>query len=241
MAGRITDPWGARTPYPQGVNGPIRVDEHADGPVERWVQSACVLCSHGCALDIGVRDGRIVGVRGRAGDRVNHGRLGPKGLYGWQANNSGDRLLRPLVRRYGELREANWEEAMDLVVERTRELLGTKGSGALGFYTSGQLFLEDYYTLALIARGGLGTNHLDGNTRLCTATAGQSLKETFGSDGQPAGVHDIEYCDTILHVGINTAETQTVLWMHELDRLRGPNPPRSVVIDPRETESAREA
>ena len=219
----------------------MRVDEHGDGAVDRWVQSACVLCSHGCGLDIGVRDGRIVGVRGRGVDRVNHGRLGPKGLYGWQANNSPDRLLHPLVRRGRELREASWDEAMDVVVERSRELLATEGSGALGFYTSGQLFLEDYYTLALVARGGLGTNHLDGNTRLCTATAGQSLKETFGCDGQPGGVHDIEYCDTILHVGINTAETQTVLWMHELDRLRGPDPPRTVVVDPRCTESAREA
>ncbi len=241
MNSRIADPWGVRTPYPRGGDWPIRVDEEVDGEVERWVQSACVLCSHGCALDIGVRDGRIVGVRGRGVDRVNHGRLGPKGLYGWQANNAADRLLHPLVRREGELQRAGWDEAMDLIVNRTRELLATKGSGALGFYTSGQLFLEDYYTLALVARGGIGTNHLDGNTRLCTATAGQSLKETFGCDGQPSGVHDVEYCDTILHVGINTAETQTVLWMHELDRLRGPDPPRSIVIDPRETESAREA
>ena len=83
------------------------MDEHADGPVEEWVQSACVLCSHGCALDIGVRGGRIVGVRGRGEDRVNHGRLGPKGLYGWQANNSVDRLLHPLVRRDGELQKAS--------------------------------------------------------------------------------------------------------------------------------------
>jgi len=241
MADRIVDPWGARTPYPRGGDWPIRVDENTEGPVDEWVQSACVLCSHGCALDIGVRDGRIVGVRGRGVDRVNHGRLGPKGLFGWQANNAPDRLLHPLVRRGGELQTASWDEAMSLIVERSQELLATRGSGALGFYTSGQLFLEDYYTLALVARGGIGTNHLDGNTRLCTATAGQSLKETFGCDGQPAGVHDIENCDTILHVGINTAETQTVLWMHELDRLRGPDPPRSVVIDPRQTESAREA
>jgi anaerobic selenocysteine-containing dehydrogenase len=219
----------------------VRVDEHVEGVVDRWVQAACPLCSHGCALDIGVRDGRIVGVRGRGADRVNHGRLGPKGLYGWQANNAPDRVTRPLVRQAGELREASWDEAMTRAVERTRQILATKGGGGLGFYTSGQLFLEDYYTLALVARGGLGTNHLDGNTRLCTATAGQSLKETFGCDGQPAGVHDIEFCDTILHVGINTAETQTVLWMHELDRLRGPDPPRTIVIDPRETASAREA
>ena len=238
---RIADPWGVRTPYARGEDWPVRVDEHTDGPVDRWVPSACVLCSHGCGLEIGVRDGRIVGVRGSRDDRVNHGRLGPKGLYGWQANNAADRLRHPLVRRGGSLQEASWDEAMDLVVERSRKLLAAKGSGAFGFYTSGQLFIEDYYTLALVARGGIGTNHLDGNTRLCTATAGQALKETFGCDGQPAGVHDIEYCDTILHVGINTAESQTVLWMHELDRLQGSDPPRTIVIDPRETVSARAA
>ena len=137
--------------------------------------------------------------------------------------------------------EATWEDAMELVADRARRLLATRGSGALGFYTSGQLFLEDYYTLALIARGGLGTNHLDGNTRLCTATAGQALKETFGSDGQPGSYSDIEQCDTLFHVGINVAETQTVLWMRQLDRLCGPDRPRLVVVDPRLTEAAKEA
>jgi anaerobic selenocysteine-containing dehydrogenase len=240
-ADRIEDVWGDRTPYPQGAEWPVREDGHTEGDADRWVSTACVMCSHGCGLDIGVRDGRIVGVRGRAEDRVNHGRLGPKGLFSWQANNASDRLTRPLVRRDGALREASWDEAMGLVVERSRTLLEEHGSGALGFYTSGQLFLEDYYTLCVVARAGLGTNHLDGNTRLCTATAGQSLKETFGCDGQPGSIKDVDHCDTLLHVGINVAETQTVLWMHQLDRLKGPNRPRLVVIDPRRTPAAREA
>ena len=60
------------------------------------MQSACVLCSNGCGLDIAVKDGRMVGLRGRANDCVNHGRLGPKGLYGWKANNAPDRLTTPL-------------------------------------------------------------------------------------------------------------------------------------------------
>jgi predicted molibdopterin-dependent oxidoreductase YjgC len=80
------------------------VDEQDD--VERWVQSACLLCSNGCGLDIAVAGGRIAGVRGRGEDRVNHGRLGPKGLFGWQANNAEDRLTTPLVRRGGRLEEA---------------------------------------------------------------------------------------------------------------------------------------
>lgn len=38
--------------------------------------------SNGCGIDIGVKEGKVVGVRGRAMDRVNKGRLGPKGLNG---------------------------------------------------------------------------------------------------------------------------------------------------------------
>jgi anaerobic selenocysteine-containing dehydrogenase len=245
VSDRIENPWGARTPHPAGTSWPERVDVQLDAGVSeqevRWIQSACVLCSNGCALDIGVVDGRIVGVRGRSVDRVNHGRLGPKGLFGWQANNAPDRLTRPLVRHDGELRETDWDTAMGAVVARARELLDSTGPGAIGFYSTGQLFLEDYYTLALVARGGIGTHHLDGNTRLCTATAGQALKETFGSDGQPGSYDDVEHCDTLFHVGINVAETQTVLWMRMLDRLHGPNRPRLVVVDPRTTYAAREA
>jgi anaerobic selenocysteine-containing dehydrogenase len=238
---RIADPWGLATPYGAEASWPVRVDESTDGEPERWVQSACALCSNGCALDIAVAGGRIVGVRGRGVDRVNHGRLGPKGLYGWQANNSPDRLTRPLVRRDGALEEADWETAMALVADRARKLLDEKGPSAFGFYTSGQLFIEDYYTLAVLARAGIGTNHVDGNTRLCTATAGQSLKETFGCDGQPGTFDDVDHCDTLFHVGINIAETQTVTWSRMRDRLEGSDPPRLVVIDPRRTEAGRRA
>src|SRR2546423_8926978 len=103
---RIEDPWGTPTPYARGGDWPERVDHHLivdPAEVDAWHRSACVLCSNGCALDIAVKEGRMVGVRGRAEDRVNRGRLGPKGLFGWQANNSPDRLTRPLVRRNGEL------------------------------------------------------------------------------------------------------------------------------------------
>ena len=81
MVDRIADPWGERTPYSAGEPWPVRVDAHPGdpGPVDGWFRSASVLHSNGDAMDIAVRGGRIVGVRGRADDRVNHGRLGPKG------------------------------------------------------------------------------------------------------------------------------------------------------------------
>lgn len=243
---RIAEIWGSRTPYGPGQPWPVRVDSHfADGlgpeDVDRWAQSASILHSNGDALDIAVKDGRIVGVRGRAADRVNRGRLGPKDLFGWQANASPDRLTRPLVRRGGELVETSWDEAMDVVVRRTRELLDEQGPSAVGFYTSGQLFLEEYYTLGLIAHGGIGTNHVDGNTRLCTATAAAALKESFGCDGQPGSYTDVDHADVIALYGHNMAETQTVLWTRVLDRLAGPNPPQVLCVDPRPTPVARAA
>jgi ferredoxin-nitrate reductase len=247
MEDRIEAPWGARTPYGAGEEWPARTDMHlADGvseeQVERWCRSASLLHSNGDAMDIAVLDGRIVGVRGRADDRVNRGRLDPKDLYGWQANNSSDRLTRPLLRRGGRLVEVDWDEAMAALVERSRALLGEPGgSGRFGFYTTGQFFLEEYYALAVIGKAGIGTPHMDGNTRLCTATAASALKASFGTDGQPGSYADVDHCDAIVPWGHNVAETQAVLWMRMLDRRRGPDPPRLVAIDPRRTPVAQEA
>jgi len=242
----IADPWGTRTPFGPGDEWPVRVDQYlvegvVTDDVERWARTASLLHSNGDAMDVAVRGGRMVGVRGRGEDRVNRGRLGPKDLFGWQANASPDRLTRPLVREGGELVETDWDTAMGAVVAQSQRLLQERGPSAIGFYTTGQLFLEEYYTLAAIGHGAIGTNHMDGNTRLCTATAAAALKETFACDGQPGSYTDIDYADVIALFGHNMAETQSVLWMRILDRLTGPNPPRLVCVDPRETEVARAA
>jgi anaerobic selenocysteine-containing dehydrogenase len=247
MVDRIANIWGTRTPYARGQRWPVRVDQVlAEGlgeqDVEQWVQSACVLCSNGCAVDIAVKDGTMVGVRGRAVDIVNHGRLGPKGLFAsWQGVAHRDRLTRPLVRENGELVETDWDTAMGRIVARSQQLLKDKGPLSHGFYTSGQLFLEEYYALGILGKAGVGTPHMDGNTRLCTATAAAAMKESFGSDGQPGSYVDIDECDAIFLYGHNMAETQTVLWARVLDRLTGPDRPKVVCVDPRATEVARHA
>lgn len=93
MTDRIADIWGERAPFGAGESWPVRVDQFleegiSESEVDRWVQTASVMSSNGDALDIAVTDGRTVGVRGRAVDRVNHGRLGPKNLYAWQFSSS---------------------------------------------------------------------------------------------------------------------------------------------------------
>src|SRR3978361_799903 len=106
---RVADIWGHRTPHDRGTTWPARVDSYladgiAESQVDRWVLSACLLCSNGCGCDIAVKGGRMVGIRGRATDVVNHGRLGPKGRYGstpWASSPAPP--TRPPIRRGGPL------------------------------------------------------------------------------------------------------------------------------------------
>ena len=170
---------GLRTPHRRGTVWPARVDQHLDEGVERarrrrWVQSACLLCSNGCGCDIAVKDGRMVGVRGR-GDRRGQPRAARARRASTAARrgrHSPDRLTRPLVREGGRLVETDWDDRDGpRSSSESKRLLDEKGPLSHGFYTRGQLFLEEYYTLAVIGKAGLGTPHMDGNTRLCTATA----------------------------------------------------------------------
>ena len=87
--------WGERTPFKGEGFWPERVDEKLSEEPDRWVQSACVLCSNGCGVEVGVKEGRLVGVRGRATDVVNRGRLGRRALTRGRPTTP-DRLTRPL-------------------------------------------------------------------------------------------------------------------------------------------------
>ena len=78
----------------------------------------------------------------------------------WKAINSKDRLTHPLIRRNGKLERASWDEAMDLIVSKSKELVERLTAHSIAFYTSGQLFLEEYYALAVVGKAGLQTLHM---------------------------------------------------------------------------------
>ena len=204
--------------------------------IERWVPSTCGVCSIGCGIEIGVTGAQIVGVRGRAEHPVNQGRLGPKGLNQYYANRHPSRATQPLIRnRSGQLVPGSWDAAMELVTDRFNEALATEGPDGVAIYNSGQLLLEEYYTLGKIARAGLGIATIDANTRLCTATTASSLMESFGADGPPGAYEDFDHAECIVLVGHNAAEQSTVLWMRILAAKAGPLRPKVIVVDPRRT------
>ncbi|MBM7117902.1 molybdopterin oxidoreductase family protein [Archangium primigenium] len=219
-----------------------RVDENLgiEGEPDRWVHSACLLCSNGCGLDIAVKDEKIVGVRGSARHPVNFGHLGPKGEHGWMANNHPRRGTQPHIRREkgAPLEPVSWKEAMDFFIQKFQEAWD-KGHENLACYNSGQLMLEEYYALSKLWRGGLQSSNIDGNTRLCTATSATGLMANFGADGPVASYVDIDQAELLCLYGHNVAETQTVLWERML-AARRKNQGRILVVDPRKSPTVRQ-
>ena len=212
------------------VLGFIAARKHAD----RWINSTCGYCSVGCGMQLGVKDGRVVSVRGNPDHPVNLGKLCPKGLAEHYAIESESRARFPLLRRGGKLSRVAWDEALDVVVERFRAVQEKYGPESLGVISTGQLVTEEFYALGKLVQLGFGTRNYDGNTTLCMSTAVAGYKRSLGSDGPPGAYEDLEHADVILLLGANIAENHPIL----CTRLEANRKKTLIVADPRVTKTA---
>ena len=116
-------------------------------------------------------DGQPTGlIKGGWGQRVLMGTYTPYhqfessiNRHRWVSINHPDRLKHPLIWRNGKLEEASWDEAMGLIVDRAKDIQRRLTNHGIGFYTSGQLLLEEYYVLAMVGKAGLNTLHMYAN------------------------------------------------------------------------------
>jgi len=215
------------------------VQEAIAGPAgEQWIKSVCRYCGTGCGLYVGVRDGEVFAVKG---DKDNHnaGFLCLKGFLLPQILTAKDRLRHPLIRKNGELVRASWDEAMGLVAEKFSAAIDQHGPDAVGFYGSGQGLTEETYVANKLFKAGIRTNNVEGNPRLCMASAVGGYVTTYGKD-EPMGCYeDIDHADLFLIVGSNTAECHPILFQRIVRRKERNPDVKVVVLDPRRTPTAR--
>ncbi|MDE1177942.1 MAG: molybdopterin-dependent oxidoreductase [Edaphobacter sp.] len=205
---------------------------------ERWVKTTCGYCSVGCGMLLGIRDNKAVAVRGNPDHPVNQGKLCPKGLSEHHILSAPGRARQPLLRKDGQLVPVSWDEALDTMVARIRDIQSRHGNEALGVVGTGQLLSEETYTLGKLVQLGFKTRNNDGNTTLCMASAVSGYKLSFGSDGPPGSYADMENADVILLIGANIADNHPIL-CHRVDRTSPGTKPRTlVVVDPRVTKTA---
>jgi len=205
---------------------------------ERWVKSVCRYCGTGCGLYVGVKGGKVVAVQGDK-DCHNAGFLCLKGFLLPEIMRAPDRLLTPLVKKGGKLQPASWDEAMDLVARRFKETMAAHGPDAVGFYGSGQALTEETYVANKLFKAGLRTNNVDGNPRLCMASAVGGYVTSYGKDEPMGSYADVDHADLFLLVGSNTAEAHPIIFRRIVERKRKNPAVKVVVLDPRRTPTAR--
>jgi len=206
-------------------------------------RSICCYCGVGCGVIIEHDDGLIRGVRGDPEHPANYGRLCSKGsalhLTAQPAAQT-HRALHPLVRPAKDLpfRRASWDNALESMADRFAACIETHGPDSVAFYVSGQLLTEDYYVFNKLAKGLVGTNNIDTNSRLCMSSAVTGYKATLGADAPPACYEDIDFAELIFIAGSNTAWAHPVLF-RRIEAAKERNPAlKVVVVDPRRTATA---
>src|SRR6266403_1194406 len=193
--------------------------------VDKKVASVCPYCGVGCQLTYHVKDNRILRVEGRDGP-ANHSRLCVKGRYGFDYVHHKQRLTRPLIRKPGVpksadfvvdpddpmsvFREASWEEALDFAAGRLREIRDSRGPQALAGFGSAKGSNEEAYLFQKLVRTGFGTNNVDHCTRLCHASSVAALIEGIGSGAVTAPFMAAQDADVIIVIGANPTENHPV-------------------------------
>jgi assimilatory nitrate reductase catalytic subunit len=209
-------------------------------------RSTCPYCGVGCGVIIEHDETWITGVRGDPDHPANFGRLCTKGgtlHLTMTPQVMAQRLMHPQLRREKAARRerASWDAALDHAADRFAAAIAEHGPDSVAFYISGQLLTEDYYVFNKLAKGLIGTNNVDTNSRLCMSSAVAGYKATLGADAPPCSYEDIAHADCLLIAGSNTAWAHPVLF-RRIEDARAANPQmKLIVVDPRRTDTAEAA
>jgi assimilatory nitrate reductase catalytic subunit len=211
---------------------------------QRETKSTCPYCGVGCGVIIESQGVQITGVRGDPDHPANFGRLCTKGstlhLTASAPITLQTRLLQPMRREHrAEAPKAiSWDSALDFAATSFSQIIAEHGPDAVGFYVSGQLLTEDYYVFNKLAKGLIGTNNIDTNSRLCMSSAVAGYKQTLGADAPPNCYDDVNHAEIIFIVGSNTAYAHPILFRRIEDAKKN-NPLLKIIFaDPRKTDTA---
>ncbi len=210
----------------------------AETDADKWVKTVCRYCGAGCGVYVGTKKGKLVAVKGDKDD-WNKGFLCIKGYYLAPILYAPDRAKYPLLKQGDKFVRISWKEAMDLMVSKFGESIQKSGPNSVAFYGSGQAFTEESYFINKVFKGGLGTNNIDGNPRLCMASAAVGYVSTFGKDEPMGSYDDIYHADCFFIIGSNMAEAHPVIFRLVNERKQKGKDVKIIMVDPRKTLSAR--
>lgn len=174
-------------------------------------KTVCTYCGVGCSFDVWTKDRKILKVEPQAEAPANGISTCIKGKFGWDFVNSEERITKPLIREGDAFREAEWEEALDLITSKFSHAKKEYGPDSMAFISSSKCTNEESYVMQKLARAVIGTNNVDNCSRYCQTPATVGLFRTVGHGGDSGSITDIEKAELVLIVGSNTSESHPVL------------------------------
>lgn len=206
-------------------------------------KSTCCYCGVGCGVIISSQIDKIIDIKGDPDHPANFGRLCTKGSTLHLTAKLDNRLLYPEMRltREAARKRVSWDDSLDYVTEQFAQTIEKNGPDSVAFYISGQLLTEDYYVFNKLAKGLIGTNNVDTNSRLCMSSAVTGYKATLGSDAPPACYEDIDHTECLFITGSNTAFAHPIIFRRIEDAKKNNPNLKIVVVDPRRTDTAQAA
>jgi len=204
-----------------------------------FVKTTCPYCGTGCGLVLQVRDGKVVGNYPDRDHPVSKGSLCIKGWTAHEFIHHPERLTSPLLRKGETFHPIPWDEAIDLVVERLSRTAEKYGGDAIGGLCSAKCTNEENYLFQKFIRAGFHTNNVEHCARLCHSPTVAGMSQSLGSGAMTNSIKDLEGAECILIIGSNAAETFPII-MGEIYRAKDRGA-RLIVVDPRETEVAKNA
>jgi assimilatory nitrate reductase catalytic subunit len=205
-------------------------------------KSTCCYCGTGCGVIIESDGTQITGVRGDPDHPANFGKLCTKGTT--LALTMSPNALTGRA-RYPELRtnrdqpreRSDWSATIEHLAERFASTIREHGPDSVAFYVSGQLLTEDYYVFNKLAKGLIGTNNIDTNSRLCMSSAVTGYQKTLGVDAPPCSYEDLDHAQCLFIAGSNAAYAHPILF-RRIEAAKEKNPDLKIIaIDPRRTET----
>ncbi|MDF2035988.1 formate dehydrogenase subunit alpha [Cytobacillus oceanisediminis] len=200
-------------------------------------KTVCTYCGVGCSFDVWTKGREILKVEPQTEAPANGISTCVKGKFGWDFVNSDERLTKPLIREGDSFREAEWDEALDLITRKFSEIKEQHGPDALSFITSSKCTNEESYLMQKLGRAVIGTNNIDNCSRYCQTPATVGLFRTVGYGGDAGSIEDIKNSELVLIIGSNTSESHPVL-STRVKRSQKLNGQKVIVADLREHEMA---
>lgn len=214
--------------------------------VAHSVKTVCAYCGVGCGMKLQIEQRRdqpstITRSVGDKSHPANFGRLCTKGSTTSDMLAAPGRLDAARVRaNHGDdPQPADTKKTIERTARKLRALIDEHGPDAFALYVSGQMSIEAQYLSNKLAKGFIGTNQIESNSRLCMASAGTGYKLSLGADGPPGSYEDFDHADVFLVTGANMADCHPILFLRMMDRVK--QGAKLIVVDPRRNATADKA